>query len=292
MGDCLWILGEKSTIMEGDPAGTKALAEMCKQCASSKGRALKLNVLSCLKHDNIFVFSELLDVEVVKQMRDDAELAPLYEAIRLFAYGTLADYNANKDKFSFLKEHHIQKLKKLTLLTLARGKQMMDYDTLLQDLEIESVRELEDLIIECMYLGVLKGKIDQRNRRIDVHFSLGRDVEESEVQDLVEKLEQWVRQANVLSESLSAQIAGITEAHEKDRAHKQELEGFIEAVTMSLRDEADQETMNLMEGGAGGLLGSLMSGMGRRGANRKRTKPGKARDDMFDPRKRWACCIP
>eukprot|EP01094_Clydonella_sp_ATCC50884_P025963 TRINITY_DN69_c0_g1_i1.p1 TRINITY_DN69_c0_g1~~TRINITY_DN69_c0_g1_i1.p1 ORF type:complete len:276 (-),score=121.04 TRINITY_DN69_c0_g1_i1:380-1207(-) len=275
--------------MEGDPAGTKALADMCRMCAGSKGRALKMNVLSCLKHDNIFVFSELLQVESVRQMEGDAELGSTFDAIKLFAYGTYEDYRQNAEKFSFLKTHHISKLKKLTLLTLARGSQSLEYDVLQKALEIDSVRELEDLVIECMYLGVLKGKIDQRNRRIDVSFALGRDVLESEVAALVEKLQAWVRQSNQLSEGITHQIQEIQTHHEKERQHQEDLKGHVEALKMSLRDEPEHDGMMMMEGGhgggggGGGILAGLMGNMGRRGRKRK---PGKGRDDMYDPRKR------
>jgi len=37
--------------------------------------------------------------------------------------------------------------------------QVLKYDDLLQALEMESVRQLEDLFIECMYQGIVKGKV-------------------------------------------------------------------------------------------------------------------------------------
>jgi len=258
--------------MEGDPAGLKALQEMCKQCTSSTGMALKMNVLACLKHDNIFVFSELLQLESVRNMKGDSSLGAIYDAVELFAYGTYDDYKSQQEKFSFLKKHHLNKLKKLTILSLAGSVQELRYATLLQKLELETVRELEDVLIECMYLGVLKGKLDQRNQRIAVNFSLPRDVRATEVPDLIRKLEEWAKGSQVMSENLGHQIAEIQTAHTRHEIHKQELNDHIAAVKVSLSAEGVESDMLMMEGGAGGILGGLMGNLGRRSRKRRTGK--------------------
>lgn len=46
-----------------------------------------------------------------------------------------------------------KKLKHLTILSLAIQKKTLPYDSLMSELDIKNVRDLEDLIIEAIYAG-------------------------------------------------------------------------------------------------------------------------------------------
>lgn len=48
-----------------------------------------------------------------------------------------------------------KKLKHLTILSLAIQKKTLLYDDLMAELDIKNVRDLEDLIIEAIYAGLL-----------------------------------------------------------------------------------------------------------------------------------------
>lgn len=59
-------------------------------------------------------------------------------------------------------------------------------------LDIQHVRELEDLLIsECFYAGLLKGKLDQKDRCLHVQESIARDVKKEEISFLVDGLGSW-----------------------------------------------------------------------------------------------------
>ena len=45
----------------------------------------------------------------------------------------------------------------------------------MKELDIKNLRELEDLIIDCMYNDLLKGTLDQKNSELTVEFTYGRD---------------------------------------------------------------------------------------------------------------------
>ena len=49
--------------------------------------------------------------------------------------------------------------------------QSIPYSTLLKELDIHTsnVRELEDLIIEAIYAGIIQAKLDQKNAQVHVH---------------------------------------------------------------------------------------------------------------------------
>ncbi len=70
--------------------------------------------------------------------------------------------------------------------------QEIPYSVLMSQLDIQNVRELEDLLIsECYYTGLLKGKLDQKQRCLHVHEVIARDVRPEAIPALVEGLGSW-----------------------------------------------------------------------------------------------------
>jgi hypothetical protein len=80
----------------------------------------------------------------------------------LFAYGTYPDYVKSKAKYIDLNTQQTNKLKLLTLADQASKSPVVPYSTLMQAAAVKDIRELEDLLIDCVQLGLLKGKLDQR----------------------------------------------------------------------------------------------------------------------------------
>jgi hypothetical protein len=70
--------------------------------------------------------------------------------------------------------------------------QTISYGDLMAALEISNVRELEDLLIsDCFYPGIVKGKLDQRQRSLHVQEVIGRDVRMEELPLIMAGLGQW-----------------------------------------------------------------------------------------------------
>jgi hypothetical protein len=66
----------------------------------------------------------------------------------------------------------LQKLKILTLLDFAKEKKTLHYDILMKTLDITDQFELDSLIFEAFSLGLITGKVDQRNKLLKVLFNL------------------------------------------------------------------------------------------------------------------------
>jgi COP9 signalosome complex subunit 7 len=56
------------------------------------------------------------------------------------------------------------------------------------------LRELEDLILDCIYNELVSGKLDQLNQQFHVVYTFGRDLRESDINFMLKKLEDWDRQ--------------------------------------------------------------------------------------------------
>ncbi len=69
--------------------------------------------------------------------------------------------------------------------------QSLPYSLLLAQLDIGNVRELEDLVIECIYAGIIKGKLDQKEQRFQVDWTMGRDIRPGQLQEMIKILDLW-----------------------------------------------------------------------------------------------------
>lgn len=64
---------------------------------------------------------------------------------------------AASDKLPPLSAPQLQKLRQLTVVTLAESSKFLDYDLLCRELDVSSTRALEDLIInDCIYAVCLR----------------------------------------------------------------------------------------------------------------------------------------
>ena len=63
-----------------------------------------------------------------------------------------------------------------TVVSLAEQSKLLSYSLLMQELQIDNVRELEDLVIEGISAGVVQGKLDQKSSHFEVDYVIGRDI--------------------------------------------------------------------------------------------------------------------
>ena len=62
----------------------------------------------------------------------------------------------------------------------------------MQQLQIANIRELEDVLItDCFHQGIVTGRLDQRQKRVEVLDSVGRDVRASQLQTITDALSRW-----------------------------------------------------------------------------------------------------
>lgn len=67
----------------------------------------------------------------------------------------------------------------------------MPYSELLHTLDMPTVRELEDLIIDAIYLDILRGKLDQNEEQLEIEYTMGRDLEPGKLESLLVALKNW-----------------------------------------------------------------------------------------------------
>jgi COP9 signalosome complex subunit 7 len=108
-------------------------------------------VSDALDSQGVYSFVELLSLPNVTNLKD-TEFSSTYRILEVFSAGTLADLNELK---AGLTKQQLTKIKHLTLVSLSLQQRVLPYDLLLKELEMENVRELEDLIIDAIYQVLL-----------------------------------------------------------------------------------------------------------------------------------------
>ena len=56
---------------------------------------------------------------------------------------------------------------------------------------MENVRELEDLLIDCMYQGIIRGKLDQKLKCIEIFEAVGRDLRPEQLDSMRSVIQNW-----------------------------------------------------------------------------------------------------
>ena len=103
------------------------------------------------------------------------------------------------------------------------------------------MRELEDLIIDCIYNELLSGKLDQLNEQFHVVSVYGRDLRQSDIEGVLAKLEAWDRQLQQTQTLFENEIIKKCDQSVQDNVTRQ-LKDY-ENMTKK-RDEALKELIN------------------------------------------------
>ncbi|KAL6569298.1 COP9 signalosome complex subunit 7 [Orobanche minor] len=248
--------------MEIEQKQAEHIAYFVKQASNFKGSALSNIVVEATSHPSLFAFSEILSVPNVLEL-EGTENSVFLDLLRIFAHGTWSDYKSDSSRLPQLVPDQVLKLKQLTVLTLAETSKVLPYDTLMQELDVTNVRQLEDFLInDCMYVGIIRGKLDQLRRCLEVHFAAGRDLRPGHLGSMIETLADWTLQSilsflvlnfvpKLVSLSTSESLLGSIQEkikwadtmNEMDKKHRKEVDERVEEVkrTLSLKEVTNKQ---------------------------------------------------
>mgnify|MGYP006079113557 FL=1 len=217
----------------------------CALAQQQKGLALVFLIEKVLSNPKLFVFGELLSVPSVTALKDvdagnsdSAAFLKSYNSLELFAYGTFQDYMKNPDDYIVLNPASISKLKQLSIISCAETNKVISYALLQKELNIDSVRALEDLIIETMYSGLITGKLNQEDSILRVQSFIGRDVRKSEIAGLIAQLEQFKQACAEQIVEAESSTAIIQKQREVDAKRQQSIEKAITKNKAAIRDSS------------------------------------------------------
>ncbi|KAI5992218.1 hypothetical protein EDD15DRAFT_2445403 [Pisolithus albus] len=200
---------------------------------SAKGAAAAKLIQDATAAPGVFVFAELLDMPNIQELSTNKQYEPYFSLLQLFSYRTYRYYLENKDSFPPLNSAQTTKLKYLSIVSLASERRILPYSLLLEELQMPTIRELEDLIIDAIYLDILRGKFDQKEQQLEIEYTMGRDLEPGQLEKVLAALQNW---ASTTASVLEALDMKLVEAAEHRRSVRTEIELHEELCTANLKE--------------------------------------------------------
>ncbi|KAI9250313.1 hypothetical protein BY458DRAFT_444857 [Sporodiniella umbellata] len=213
---------------------------------SVKGVANNKLISDVLDAPGVYVFTELFNAPNVMQAAFLPEVEGYHKLLRIFMYGTWKDYQAQKTQLPTLSLLQTKKLHHLTLVTLSEESQTLSYDRLLDALNIPTIRELEDTIMDAIYNGVLKGKLDQYRCQLEVVKTIGRDLAPGRLAETMEALSSWSTQTAGILGMLDATIdhlkSSVLDNEQQKLDYSHQLEEIRKTIRENKADENNSQT--------------------------------------------------
>jgi len=207
---------------------------------SAKGAAAAKLILDATSAPGVFVFGELLDTPSIQELLQNEQYGGHYRLLQLFAYGSYEDYLREKEAFPPLNGAQITKLKHLSLVSLAMERRILPYESLLASLQMPTIRDLEDLIIDAIYLDVIRGKLDQKDQQFEVEYTMGRDLAPGNIEGVLAALQAWADTTSSVLSTLDAKLIQLSSQAEiknaRQVAYDKELNTTLKYVLEKQRE--------------------------------------------------------
>ena len=123
----------------------------------------------------------------------------------LFSFGTFDEYYHQQQQ----NEKQEEKLKQLSVASLSYETKVLSYEILMQQLHLNSVRELEDFLIEKVISpGIVKGQMNQELSVFEVFSAIGRDPDRKSgrVEKMLATVREWKRTCDDALRDIENQI--------------------------------------------------------------------------------------
>lgn len=166
-------------------------------------------IVYCINDPNIFVFDSLLLLEPIKYL--EGEL--IHNLFTIFVSGKLNQYlefyEAHKTFVSQTGMNHeknIDKLRILTLMSLAENNKELPFDLLQKQLRIEA-DEIESFVIDAIRTKCIRCKIDHLARTVTILSVSYRTFTKQHWQVLKERLEKWKETLTLVNQNLTNLIS-------------------------------------------------------------------------------------
>lgn len=204
----------------------------------ANGRAVAMTIDQALSAPDVHVFAELLDVPSVQKLKGTPQESAV-NLLELFAYGTYRDYKEAAASLPALKPDQAKKLRMLTIVTMGVSQKILQYSDLMTALDVGTLRELEDLIIEGQYRKLLSGKMDQKNQRFMVDNVIGRDLKPGDLERMNELFSSWAQNCQTIINEMDTQMNVADGAKAHDAQIEKEILAKIEQIKAEEKKKAD-----------------------------------------------------
>ncbi|CAM9105243.1 unnamed protein product [Choristocarpus tenellus] len=218
-----------------DEGGGTSLVQFLLLAKTSKGRACVALIQQVLSNKKSFVFGELMAMPNIQALRG-TEHEPHLLLLEIFAYGTFTEYQSKAAQLPELTPVQMEKLRMLSIVSLAHEHKVVPYTTLKNELGMDNVRQLEDLIFDTIYSGLVQGKLDQLQGILKVKYAIARDVRIEDLGLMMDKLGRWATAAQVLLATMEGSVEEAARVRGEETASINLAKEMAADVKKNLKD--------------------------------------------------------
>merc|ERR1719188_1313027 len=179
--------------------------------------------------------------------------------LNIFAFGNYKSLLECTEPLPEVTETMRRKLRLLTVVSLAEQNKMLAYHLLMSELDINTVRELEDLVIEGISAGVIQGKLDQKSSHFEVDYVIGRDIRKSDIGSIVSVLSAWCDNCDNMIKGIESQVDKVNEMKQQLKNQPGDEDGCADSRMDTERMSVGGERCKKAAKGKG-IRGSSKSG--------------------------------
>jgi len=172
--------------------------------------------LAALLGETIFNFGELLQHPIINHLRKKDDW--LIELLESFNSGNLKRFGDLRDKWAAqpdLASHEIQLRQKISLLclmemTFKSSNGVLTFDEISKQTYL-SLNEVEYLVMKALSLNLVKGEIDEVEKKVNLSWVQPRVLDKQQIDQLKVRLEDWcknIRKVENLLENNAQEIIG------------------------------------------------------------------------------------
>jgi len=176
--------------------------------------------------------------------------------------------NGGESKYGTLNPTQIKKLKMLTIASLGAKSSEISYDRLQKALDVNNVRDFEDIILDTIYEGLIFAKLDQSEKIVQIDFAIGRDVKTEQLKEMQIVLANWLKKSEELIQTIEDKVKYAQGEWKMNILRKDEFEKQLDErkhqLQLLLTSELEEGGGGRRKGKGGRMgLGMLMGGLMR-----------------------------
>ncbi|XP_018608866.1 COP9 signalosome complex subunit 7b-like [Scleropages formosus] len=108
--------------------------------------------------------------------------------------------------------------------------QDIPYSVLLCDLGLDSQQQLEDLIIKAIYAEIIRGKMDQQRKILEVEAFISRDVNYQVLNCVVNDLQEWCSGCESVLAEIKWQLNRLGQFQKDHLSSQQQLDAEVSNI--------------------------------------------------------------
>ncbi len=127
-------------------------------------------------------------------------------------------------------------------------------------LDLPDVRELEDMVITCIYNNMLGCRLDNKQQQMVVEYVASRDFRVEDAPKLFDQLNRWLAHVEGVEKSLESNLKGVTTKLEESAKRKIKVQETSEAMHAEAVVDVEAQRRARKPAGMGNILMSALTG--------------------------------